>query len=130
VSARARWVCGLCVASLVACGGGEKNAPTISDVSLGSSTIKPGDTVTAQVTVSDPGGLADLKLAYSLSGPAVLPEQIMSVADVSASMKEAPIMLTLKLSASAPAGSYTLKVAAIDGAGNRSADVSTTFTVQ
>jgi hypothetical protein len=130
--ARAALVCGVvvAVASLAAGCGGEKTAPGVSNLTLSSSTIKPGDTITATVTVSDTGGLADLKLAYSLGGPAAQPEQIMSVTDVTAAMKEAPIALMLTISAAAPAGTYTLKVAAIDGAGNRSADVSTTLTVQ
>jgi hypothetical protein len=127
-----RWKNG--VALLLACGAlgscGKGTAPVISDLTLSASSVKPGGQVKAEFTAKDPDGLTSLKIAYRLSGAATQPEVTVSVAGAFEGMTEQRVDFLLALSAAAPAGSYTLTIAAIDVQDNRSNELSASFQVE
>jgi len=116
------------LAALLAAGCGKGTAPTISELTLSSATIAPGSQLSGQLKASDPDGLAGLKLALRLSGPSVAqPEQTIEVGNATDAIREALVPFVLMIAAQAPAGSYTLTAAVIDGDGERSNELSATF---
>lgn len=87
-----------------------------------------GQDAKGSAVVSDPDGLAGLKFEITLSGPAESTFEA-AVQGATKSTKKATVPIVLQVSA-APAGTYTVKVVAIDGDGNRSNELSGETEVQ
>jgi hypothetical protein len=121
----------LLLASSVACGGDDDNgtAPQLANLQITTSPVVRQQLTSVQVDVSDDEGLGGLQMELSLSGPGTLKDTV-KPQGVTASMKNAQVTLTFQLFAAASSGTYTLSVVAIDGAGNRSSPLSTTFDLQ
>jgi hypothetical protein len=114
----------------LAAGCGKGAPPTISDLTL-TATVSRGGQLDGQVKVSDPDGLGGLKMALRMAGPGVQqPEQTIGVANASDAIKEALLPFALLISAQAPPGSYSVTIAALDGDGERSNELTSSFTVK
>lgn len=116
---------------LGACGGdgASGGAPTISNLTLGSSTVSPGGQITGTLHILDPDGLGGMSVTLDISGPAAAKSTV-PVQGASDALTEADVPFVVLLAAAAPTGAYTVKVTATDGDGNTSNTLTEPITVQ
>ncbi|MCA9670162.1 MAG: hypothetical protein KC503_31425 [Myxococcales bacterium] len=100
-----------------ACGAGEP--PTISQLSLPQQAVTLGQQANGALQVSDPDGLGGMRLRLTFSGPATTATDV-AVQGASDAITEAQVPFVFGLLGSAPVGTYTLEVVAIDGDDNTS----------
>ena len=106
--------------------GTSSSAPTVTNLVLTTSPVERGKQASGKIDISDPDGLAGLRLKLSFSGPATVSTET-PLQGASASITQTTAPFVFMLTAATPTGSYTLSVTAIDGDGNESQPATATF---